>query len=146
MFCDVLINLCTTVNPCLNNGSCTPCTSGDLPSVMCSCIGPYTGDHCEIFDPCILSPCQNEGVCVFNLSIPHGYSCECSMGYSGLNCEVSIPTCELLFPCQNGGTCINSVTSYLCKCSLPFTGKNCTEGNMTYSLCYKITCSISWVT
>ena len=137
-FCDEVINLCVTSNPCLNNGSCITITSSNLSSVMCSCAGPYNGDHCEIFDPCVLSPCQNKGVCVFNESISLGYSCECPRSYTGLNCEVSIPTCELLLPCQNGGTCINSDIGYLCRCSLPFAGENCTEGMYVCSFCYPL--------
>ena len=37
-------------------------------------------------DECVSNPCQNEGLCVDGVN---AYTCECSSGYSGVNCETS---------------------------------------------------------
>ena len=31
----------------------------------------------------------------------------------------------LVFPCQNGGTCVDLVGDYVCQCARGYTGKNC---------------------
>ena len=33
-------------------------------------------------------------------------------------------------PCQNGGTCVDSVNSYSCNCDAGFSGANCEAGNI----------------
>ena len=50
-------------------------------------------------------PCQNGGSCTNNGR--GGYTCSCSPGYHGTNCETETNEC-LPTPCQNGGTCIVS--------------------------------------
>ena len=37
-------------------------------------------------DECDSNPCQNDGQCVDGVN---SYTCECSSGYSGINCEIS---------------------------------------------------------
>ena len=40
------------------------------------------------------------------------------------------------YPCQNGGSCINTFSSldkgFSCECSLGWTGDTCAEGNNTF--------------
>nr|CAD7392246.1 unnamed protein product [Timema cristinae] len=59
---------------------------------------------------CNRSTCLNGGVCSEN---------------SGRNCEKEMNLCDELRPCQNGGTCIGSTSSYRCKCPLGYGGTNC---------------------
>ena len=35
-------------------------------------------------------------------------------------------------PCQNGGTCLDGITSYQCTCVDPFTGGDCESGKLCY--------------
>ncbi len=37
-------------------------------------------------DECASSPCQNAGTCI---DAVNGYSCNCTSGYEGINCETS---------------------------------------------------------
>ncbi|XP_075467242.1 neurocan core protein [Ascaphus truei] len=58
------------------------------------------------------------------------YSCICQHGYTGENCEIDIDDC-LSNPCQNGGTCIDEINSFLCLCLPSYGGNMCdkdTEG------------------
>ena len=34
-------------------------------------------------------------------------------------------------PCDNGGTCVDGVNSYLCECLPGFNGTNCTQGKLS---------------
>ena len=34
-------------------------------------------------------------------------------------------------PCDNGGTCVDGVNSYLCKCLPGFNGTNCMQGKLS---------------
>ncbi|XP_073411230.1 neurocan core protein isoform X1 [Dendrobates tinctorius] len=77
--------------------------------------------------PCSHSPCLHMGTCQSNGST---YSCMCSKGYTGENCEIDIDEC-LSNPCQNGGTCIDEINSFLCLCLPSYGGSTCgkdTEG------------------
>lgn len=38
-------------------------------------------------------------------------------------------------PCQNGGSCTNSIGSYSCNCTREWTGRNCNEGKFLIILC-----------
>lgn len=57
-------------------------------------------------------------------SVPRGYICRCTSPQdSGTFCEDR----NYCFsnPCQNGGTCTNSLNGYQCKCPSKWTGVNC---------------------
>ena len=64
-----------------------------------------------------------------------GYKCYCSYGYTGANCQISIPPgvdpC-LFNQCENRGACVASGTAYSCECAVGYSGQFCTEG--TYSV------------
>jgi hypothetical protein len=50
----------------------------------------------------------------------------CANGNIGLDCNISINTCSMAKPCLNGGTCLNTNSSFICLCPpLKFTGIYC---------------------
>ena len=51
-------------------------------------------------DPCLSSPCQNNGTCS---SSGQSFSCNCTQPYEGDNCEKFRPCNDS--PCQNNATC-----------------------------------------
>ena len=57
-------------------------------------------------NPCgHLTPCKNGGTC--STGDPNQYSCACSSGYTGTDCEEDIDECKMS-PCANQATCIVS--------------------------------------
>ncbi|GMU21970.1 MAG: hypothetical protein AMXMBFR13_20580 [Phycisphaerae bacterium] len=70
---------------------------------------------------CAADLCQNGAACVDNNP---GFSCICSLGFSGVFCETNVDDCNPN-PCQNGGVCTDGVNSYSCSCPVGFTGVNC---------------------
>lgn len=50
----------------------------------------------------------------------------------------------LNFPCENDGTCTNTLGSYLCKCSKGWTGPRCRIGNITQKVSLSITAETKW--
>jgi len=57
----------------------------------------------------------------------NGFNCSCVKGYEGDKCEIEINECED-HPCQNGGTCIDEIGTYICDCSgTGYYGTNCNE-------------------
>ncbi|KXJ18031.1 Fibropellin-1 [Exaiptasia diaphana] len=72
-------------------------------------------------DECANKPCQNGAECIDGAN---AYTCKCTAGYTGPNCETNMDDC-FNEPCQNGGECIDGVNSYECKCKPGFKGKSC---------------------
>ena len=57
--------------------------------------------------------CQNGAVCI---DTPGTYSCICSPGWTGRNCENDVIECDL-DTCQNGGTCVEGAgPGFTCNC------------------------------
>ena len=52
------------------------------------------------------------------------YVCNCSVGYTGLNCSEEINECQS-DPCQNNATCRDLIADYQCLCRPGYTGKDC---------------------
>ncbi|XP_041670250.1 cubilin [Cheilinus undulatus] len=125
---------CTQMNICAtNNGGCHPlatCTSSAGSSLpICTCPPGYTGNGygpagcAQISNICQTNnPCVN-GQCVATTSSP-GYICYCSPGWQGVNCDQNINECSSN-PCQNGGTCTDSINGFTCACTPQWTGPLC---------------------
>src|ERR1700722_19525636 len=48
----------------------------------------------------------------------------------GLTCAQTTNSCSLLTsPCQNGGTCINTINGYSCQCTAFYQGNDCSIPN-----------------
>lgn len=121
---------------CLNGGIC-------LNNGTCSCLNGYIGTRCDmskrnkdnniqkiflfyLVNSCLSNPC-NQGTCHVSTNCVGkvcGYSCLCSNGTSGLNCEIGSNPCWSN-PCQNNGSCSVSSTNYICQCRTPYAGTNC---------------------
>eukprot|EP00058_Branchiostoma_floridae_P023717 XP_002609207.1 hypothetical protein BRAFLDRAFT_125961 [Branchiostoma floridae] len=100
---------------------------------------------------CTKKPCQHDR-CV---NKDGGYSCVCSPGWTGQNCQQDINECTRN-PCQHG-RCVNKDGGYKCICSPGWTGQNCQEdvNECTKKPCqhgrcvnkdggYKCICSPGW--
>ncbi|NP_001158459.1 serrate protein precursor [Saccoglossus kowalevskii] len=83
----------------------------------------WAGELCNIdLDSCRSNPCLNEAHC--ESTGPDAYNCQCTTGFTGINCETEINECDSS-PCQNGGTCIDGPGIYECNCGLSYEGVNC---------------------
>ncbi|CAG4968549.1 unnamed protein product [Colias eurytheme] len=70
---------------------------------------------------CLNNPCIH-GICIDDINST--YSCYCTDGYTGVQCQTNWDECWSN-PCQNGGTCIDGVATYNCTCAEGFIGDNC---------------------
>jgi hypothetical protein len=81
---------------------------------------------------CILTPCENGGVCV-NDGIGRSV-CDCLNGFTGSHCQVPVgfaplPPSASSCDCLNGGSCVNSVGSPShCRCTKGHYGLKCEKG------------------
>ena len=75
--------------------------------------------------PCVHGNCSN------NID---NFTCECTPGYTGVNCENDLDECESS-PCNDNGWnhCINDINKYKCICAAGYSGENC-EGKLTLRL------------
>lgn len=74
------------------------------------------------------NPCWNGGTCTEDQR--GDYSCQCPLGYVGLNCEAPIGShvCETSNPCRNEANCVeldNDDGNYRCECKPGWTGRHC---------------------
>uniref|UniRef100_A0A8C9QSR8 Slit guidance ligand 1 n=1 Tax=Spermophilus dauricus TaxID=99837 RepID=A0A8C9QSR8_SPEDA len=95
------------------------------PAKKFECQGPPTLAVQAKCDPCLSSPCQNQGTCHNDpLEV---YRCACPGGYKGRDCEVSLDSCSSS-PCGNGGTCNaqeGQDGGFTCTCPIGFEGPTC---------------------
>uniref|UniRef100_A0A3B3VLV2 Protein jagged-2-like n=1 Tax=Poecilia latipinna TaxID=48699 RepID=A0A3B3VLV2_9TELE len=132
-------------NPCQNKAQCNS-LAGDF---YCSCPDDYEGktcselkDHCktnqcEVIDSCTVAVATNDTQQVWHISSnvcgPHGrcislpagnFSCSCDLGFTGTYCHENINDCAS-YPCKNGGTCIDGISSFECVCPGGWEGDLC---------------------
>uniref|UniRef100_A0A8C1XLW1 Slit homolog 3 (Drosophila) n=1 Tax=Cyprinus carpio TaxID=7962 RepID=A0A8C1XLW1_CYPCA len=89
------------------------------------CKGPADLNLMSKCAPCLVTPCQNNGTCVSDVT--GSYRCTCPFGYKGRNCEIPINACISL-PCVNGGTCHLTPGldgHYSCVCPPGYEGQQC---------------------
>ncbi|XP_013401500.1 uncharacterized protein LOC106167302, partial [Lingula anatina] len=84
-------------------------------------MGSNKSSDCKVIDQCTPSKCQNDGTCN---SFSRYYTCLCSLGFTGKNCETNIDECSSN-DCQNNATCVDGIGSYICTCPPGFTGRFC---------------------
>ncbi|CAF4191046.1 unnamed protein product, partial [Adineta steineri] len=107
-------------------------------------IMPFCGQNkigltCNISSaPCdMMQLCENNGTCINNNSIVDGYSCSCSQGFNGSNCEIDNRPCQSN-TCWNNGICNQtSDTTFECLCKPEWIGIHC-EIQIDY--CQNVTC------
>uniref|UniRef100_A0A665VJX1 Slit homolog 1 protein n=1 Tax=Echeneis naucrates TaxID=173247 RepID=A0A665VJX1_ECHNA len=74
-------------------------------------------------NPCLSSPCLNQGIC--HSDLVEIYRCSCPPGFKGKNCETALNPCASK-PCANGGTCqVSEDEEGHCICPLGFEGPMC---------------------
>jgi len=59
------------------------------------------------------------------------FSCVCSNGFEGRNCEVNTDDCRNN-PCTNNGTCIDLIAGYKCECASLYTGNHCETSELSF--------------
>jgi len=126
------------IEPCFNGGVCI---NGLLADYTCDCsattspssTNPFTGLRCETHNTsvCDANPCENGGVCSEDVTVSGKYSCACTGGWTGANCNLA-PTdgCATGGLCRMG-VCVPSANSAStpafthCVCSFGWTGALC---------------------
>ena len=73
---------------------------------------------------CSYIQCLNGGTCVDEAMF--SYSCQCTEGFAGQNCEISNFTCTPN-TCMYGGICLTLGYNYICQCPLGRAGRVCEE-------------------
>ena len=72
------------------------------------------------------TPCVDPSLTVELTSYAAGFQCACDPGFTGASCETNIDECAAL-PCQNGGTCFDSINAFFCLCARGFTNDVCDQ-------------------
>ncbi|CAF0944400.1 unnamed protein product [Adineta steineri] len=126
--CETQIDACARVScnygTCINEGT----------SYRCECHGGYEGPACDRqIDPCASFVCYNGGVC--NSQYDSQPSCQCALGYRGVNCYEA----EVIDPCSRydcyGGTCTNERGAARCICPPGRAGTRCQDDICTIYPC-----------
>uniref|UniRef100_A0A915KIS4 Notch n=1 Tax=Romanomermis culicivorax TaxID=13658 RepID=A0A915KIS4_ROMCU len=110
-------------------------------NMLINCPKEYYGDRCQWKNPCIPSPCQNEGSCNVepygvgsatpsssSINEPPSFTCKCPAEFTGTLCEVQSHDICANKPCENGGTCrpsLSSAVDHECSCPANFQGSRC---------------------
>ncbi|XP_052216822.1 uncharacterized protein LOC127834809 isoform X2 [Dreissena polymorpha] len=81
---------------------------------------------------CASSPCLHGGTCSDGVI---AYTCTCSAGFSGRDCEINMNECASS-PCIHGGTCSDGVNAFTCTCSAGYSGKTCEINSNKQLMCY----------
>lgn len=84
---------------------------------------PVTAVGGVSLDPCESKPCRNNGTC--SRTPDRNYSCACSPGFTGSDCQFIIDPCEN-HPCHHGN-CSISGEGYICVCNEGYEGLNCEQ-------------------
>ncbi|XP_071819452.1 uncharacterized protein [Apostichopus japonicus] len=134
------------VGPCLNGATCRASYNANssplgqyVSQYTCICAPGFTGANCQAptdglgaaLDICNLNTrpgCENGGTCAnayhsFDQDVD--YFCFCLSGFTGHNCEATVPDPCASSPCQNNAACTSFSTYYTCSCAFGFSGTTC---------------------
>ncbi|KAH3818161.1 hypothetical protein DPMN_119757 [Dreissena polymorpha] len=107
---------------------CATIANGQCSDGLCKCNAGYQDDgsdtNCININECVSDPCLNGATCVNGVA---KYTCQCSAGWTGNNCQTDIDECAIL-PCKYAATCIDGLNTYQCTCATVFSGLNCETG------------------
>nr|XP_054607861.1 slit homolog 1b [Nothobranchius furzeri] len=94
------------------------------PADKFQCQGPVEASVQAKCNPCVSSPCHNQGVCQVHHT--HQYTCGCKSGFTGKLCETPVDACASN-PCTNGGSCLSDEQTggFSCACAYGFHGTFC---------------------
>ncbi|OAF65761.1 Epidermal growth factor-related protein 3, partial [Intoshia linei] len=109
----------------LPNKGCNEIESQLLFQCICK-VGYYSNLCSVIHNNCNHNPCVN-GACTSSLN---AYSCSCTAGWSGKNCDEPLNIC-LTKTCQNSGVCNTIFNDIYCACTTGYSGNVC-ETKLTY--------------
>lgn len=90
-------------------------------SITAVCESGFSGAMCEEFDDCIGVTCSGRGQCADGNGT---YHCNCTEGFTGVDCETNIDDC-LLDSCNGHGECQDDINAFSCECDSGFTGDFC---------------------
>uniref|UniRef100_A0A8C8EEF8 Slit homolog 1 protein n=1 Tax=Otus sunia TaxID=257818 RepID=A0A8C8EEF8_9STRI len=123
------------------------------PAKKFECQGPPSLSVQAKCNPCVSSPCKNQGTChndplgFYRCACPSGYKvpwtippslhtgqgewdmvlwCLCPVGFEGPSCHAASDPCKE-HSCENGGSCMPSATNYTCLCPARYTGDFCEQ-------------------
>ncbi|UJR24189.1 hypothetical protein I4U23_027155 [Adineta vaga] len=122
-FCNISIQVCDMINPCLNNGQCIN-DNQSLEGYFCQCSNGFDGLLCENdHHICKSNLCWNNGQC--NETSNNTFECLCISGWNGIYCELKLNLCENI-TCEHGGICRSLFLNYTCEClSDSYSGRHC---------------------
>jgi hypothetical protein len=110
--------------------SCTPDCDGGVSPTGSYLVGKHRCENGTLYKAkcqlCTEDKCAHGGTCVSN-EAADDYTCDCTDGWSGLQCSISDP-CIIDRPCRNGGQCRDvsgNTAGYVCDCPPGYAGLNC---------------------
>jgi len=98
------------------------CSPAPFDASQCETVCPsgFINDGAEgcIVDPCALSPCDDNAVCI---NTADGFSCACNPGFIGDGTDCATDYCASN-DCDANAACINTADAYTCACNPGFIG------------------------
>lgn len=89
------------------------------------CTGDEESRSSRKCDQCFSQPCRNGGTCHAPQDSSEHYTCSCTPGYYGNECQKRINACYGT-PCANGGKCrVVQEGRFSCECAPGYTGVRC---------------------
>ncbi|XP_039624856.1 neurogenic locus notch homolog protein 1-like [Polypterus senegalus] len=112
---------CPFPSPCHQGATCI----NKMGQFTCLCPPEKTGLRCDIDNACLSSPCHEDASCNINLVTGEAV-CICRSGFTGADCRMDLDECNMgLGPCEHGGSCENTIGSFVCRCPPSHTGPRC---------------------
>jgi len=136
--CDADVDECASEDFALLRGDChrfAQC-SNTVGSYACVCLPGFHGDGittCDDSDDCAANRCENGGLCTDTGR--NEFHCDCSIGFTGVVCELDVDECSLASAHQVGGacgghaSCRNSFGGFECQCDAGYTDDAAVAGS-----------------